>query len=239
MAKAKKSKELEVNADGTPKKLSRLDSVLEKFNKESKLTGTITLLTEDTYIPDIPAIPTGILSLDKAIGIGGYPHGRVVEIFGPESGGKTTLTLHAIAEAQRLGGIAAFVDAEHALDVKYAHALGVDTQSLLISQPDHGEQALEVVETLAGLLGHGDIIVVDSVAALTPKAELEGDMGDSHMGLQARLMSQAMRKITGVIARTGVVVIFINQLRMKIGVMFGNPETTCVHPNTMVDFIIE
>jgi RecA/RadA recombinase len=213
MAKAKKSKELEVNADGTPKALSRLDSVLEKFNKASTLTGEITLLTEDTYRADVPAIPSGILSMDKIIGIGGYPHGRIIEVYGTPSGGKTTITLHAIAEAQRLGGIAAFVDAEHALDVKYAHTLGVDTKSLLISQPDHGEQALEVVEKLAGLLGHGDIIVVDSVSALVPKAELEGDMGQNHVGLQARMMSQAMRKLTGVVAKTGVVVIFINQIR--------------------------
>ncbi|MDH5634145.1 MAG: recombinase RecA [Gammaproteobacteria bacterium] len=174
---------------------------------------------------NIEAIPTGSLSLDIALGIGGLPKGRVVEIYGPESSGKTTLTLQAIAECQKLGGTAAFVDAEHALDPDYAHKLGVNTDDLLVSQPDTGEQALEIVDMLVRS-GAVDLVVVDSVAALTPKAEIEGEMGDSHMGLQARLMSQALRKLTGNIKRANTMVIFINQIRMKIGVMFGNPETT-------------
>jgi recombination protein RecA len=174
---------------------------------------------------DVPVIASGSPSLDRALGCGGYPRGRVVEVFGPESSGKTTLTLHAIAEAQRAGGVAAFIDAEHALDVHYAKALGVDIDQLLVSQPDTGEQALDILETLVRS-GAVDIIVVDSVAALVPKAEIEGDMGDQHMGLQARLMSQALRKLTGVTHRTDTTIIFINQLRMKIGVIFGSPETT-------------
>ncbi|MFI5307899.1 MAG: recombinase RecA [Polyangiales bacterium] len=173
----------------------------------------------------VPAIATGSPSLDRALGCGGYPRGRVVEVFGPESSGKTTLTLHAIAEAQRAGGVAAFIDAEHALDVSYAKALGVDVNQLLVSQPDTGEQALDILETLVRS-GAVDLVVVDSVAALVPKAEIEGDMGDQHMGLQARLMSQALRKLTGVTHRTDTTIMFINQLRMKIGVMFGSPETT-------------
>jgi recombination protein RecA len=173
----------------------------------------------------VPVIPTGSPSLDRALGIGGYPRGRVIEIFGPESSGKTTLTLHAIAEAQRAGGVCAFIDAEHALDVHYAKALGVDVDQLLVSQPDTGEQALDILEALVRS-GAFDLIVVDSVAALVPKAEIEGDMGDQHMGLQARLMSQALRKLTGVTHRTDTTIMFINQLRMKIGVMFGSPETT-------------
>src|ERR1700729_1735543 len=173
----------------------------------------------------IEVIPSGSLGLDLALGIGGLPRGRVVEIYGPESSGKTTLTLHAIAEAQKAGGIAAFVDAEHALDVGYARKLGVRADDLLVSQPDCGEQALEITEMLVRS-GAVDIIVVDSVAALTPRAELEGEMGDSHVGLQARLMSQALRKLTGTISKSNTLVIFINQIRMKIGVMFGNPETT-------------
>jgi recombination protein RecA len=173
----------------------------------------------------ISVIPTGSISLDIATGVGGYPRGRVIEIFGPESSGKTTLALHAIAEAQRLGGVAAFIDAEHALDVNYASKLGVDIENLLISQPDTGEQALEVTETLVRS-GAVDIIVIDSVAALVPKAEIEGEMGESLPGLQARLMSQALRKLTAAISKSQTVVIFINQLRQKIGVMFGNPETT-------------
>jgi recombination protein RecA len=173
----------------------------------------------------VPVIPTGSPSLDKALGCGGYPRGRIVEIFGPESSGKTTLTLHAIAEAQRAGGVCAFIDAEHALDVHYAKALGVDIEQLLVSQPDTGEQALDILETLVRS-GAFDLIVIDSVAALVPKAEIEGDMGDQHMGLQARLMSQALRKLTGVTHRTDTTIFFINQLRMKIGVMFGSPETT-------------
>jgi recombination protein RecA len=173
----------------------------------------------------VEAIPTGAINLDAAIGVGGIPRGRITEIYGPESSGKTTLTLHVVANAQRQGGVAAFIDAEHALDVEYARKLGVDVDSLLISQPDTGEQALEICEILVRS-GAVDVIVIDSVAALVPKAEIEGDMGDSHVGLQARLMSQALRKLTGAIARSRTSVIFINQLREKIGVMFGNPETT-------------
>lgn len=174
---------------------------------------------------DVAAVPTGSLSLDIALGIGGYPRGRIVEVYGPEASGKTTLTLHAIAEVQKQGGIAAFVDAEHALDVNYARKLGVRTDDLLISQPDTGEQALEIADMLVRS-GGVDLLVIDSVAALVPRAEIEGEMGDSHMGLQARLMSQALRKLTGTINRSKTLVIFINQIRMKIGVMFGNPETT-------------
>jgi recombination protein RecA len=176
-------------------------------------------------VADIAVIPTGSLGLDLALGIGGLPRGRVTEIFGPESSGKTTLMLHAIAEAQRLGGVCAFVDAEHALDTSYARRLGVRLEELLVSQPDCGEQALEIVDTLTRT-GAIDLIVVDSVAALTPRAEIEGEMGDQHMGLQARLMSQAMRKLTAAVARTQTAIAFINQLRLKIGVMFGSPETT-------------
>ncbi len=187
--------------------------------------GSIMRLGDDKRATDILAVPSGSISLDAALGIGGYPRGRVVEIFGPESSGKTTLTLHAIAEAQKRGGLAAFIDAEHALDAKYAKNLGVDTENLLISQPDTGEQALEIVETLVRS-GALDVIVIDSVAALVPKAEIEGDMGDAQMGLQARLMSQAMRKLAGIISKSRTCVIFINQIREKIGVMFGNPETT-------------
>ena len=173
----------------------------------------------------VEAVPTGAINLDAAIGVGGIPRGRVTEIYGPESSGKTTLCLHVVANAQKLGGVAAFIDAEHALDTEYARKLGVDVESLLISQPDTGEQALEICEILVRS-GAVDIVVIDSVAALVPKAEIEGDMGDSHVGLQARLMSQALRKLTGAIARSKTIVIFINQLREKIGVMFGNPETT-------------
>jgi len=187
--------------------------------------GSIMRLGSDQPLPDVPAIPTGALSLDVALGVGGVPRGRVIEVFGPESSGKTTLALHIVSEAQKLGGIAAFVDAEHALDIGYARKLGVKTDDLLVSQPDTGEQALEIAETLVRS-GAIDILVVDSVAALVPKAEIEGEMGDSHMGLQARLMSQALRKLTGIISKSNCCVIFINQIRMKIGVMFGNPETT-------------
>jgi len=187
--------------------------------------GAIMRLGNDQPLPDVPAIPTGALSLDLALGVGGVPRGRVIEVFGPESSGKTTLALHIVSEAQKLGGIAAFVDAEHALDIGYARKLGVKTDDLLVSQPDTGEQALEIAETLVRS-GAIDVLVVDSVAALVPKAEIEGDMGDSHMGLQARLMSQALRKLTGIISKSNCCVIFINQIRMKIGVMFGNPETT-------------
>ncbi len=187
--------------------------------------GAIMRLGNDQPLPDVPAIPTGALSLDVALGVGGVPRGRVIEVFGPESSGKTTLALHIVAEAQKLGGIAAFIDAEHALDIGYARKLGVKTDDLLVSQPDTGEQALEITETLVRS-GAIDVLVIDSVAALVPKAEIEGDMGDSHMGLQARLMSQALRKLTGIISKSNCCVIFINQIRMKIGVMFGNPETT-------------
>ena len=173
----------------------------------------------------VEAVPTGAINLDAAIGVGGIPRGRVTEIYGPESSGKTTLCLHVVANAQRMGGVAAFIDAEHALDTEYARKLGVDVEALLISQPDTGEQALEICEILVRS-GAVDIVVIDSVAALVPKAEIEGDMGESHMGLQARLMSQALRKLTGSISRTNTMVIFINQIRMKIGVMFGSPETT-------------
>ncbi|HEX7479983.1 MAG TPA: recombinase RecA [Polyangiales bacterium] len=173
----------------------------------------------------VPAITTGCPSLDRALGCGGYPRGRIVEVYGPEASGKTTLTLHAIAECQRAGGVAAFIDAEHALDVHYAKQVGVDVDQLLVSQPDTGEQALEIAETLVRS-GGIDLLVIDSVAALVPKAEIDGEMGDQHMGLQARLMSQALRKLTGITHRTGTTIMFINQLRMKIGVVFGSPETT-------------
>ena len=187
--------------------------------------GSIMRLGEDAVLPDIKSIPTGALSLDIALGIGGVPCGRIVEVYGPESSGKTTLALHIAAQAQKKGGVAAFVDAEHALDVHYAKKLGVNTDDLLISQPDTGEQALEIVEVLVRS-GAIDVLIIDSVAALVPRAEIEGEMGDSHMGLQARLMSQALRKLTGTISKSNCCVIFINQIRMKIGVMFGNPETT-------------
>ncbi|MBI4634108.1 MAG: recombinase RecA [Deltaproteobacteria bacterium] len=187
--------------------------------------GSIMRLGGGEDIPDIPAISTGSLSLDIALGTGGVPRGRIIEIYGPESGGKTTLALHIVAEAQKQSGLAAFIDAEHALDVNYARKIGVNTDDLLISQPDTGEQALEIAETLVRS-GALDVLVVDSVAALVPKAEIEGEMGDAQMGLQARLMSQALRKLTGSISKSKTTVVFINQLRMKIGVFFGNPETT-------------
>ena len=196
-----------------------LESIEKQFGK-----GSIMKLGDYNNSKAVECIPTGSLSLDLALG-GGLPKGRVIEIYGPESSGKTTLTLHAIAEVQKSGGTAAFIDAEHALDPSYAKRIGVDVDNLLLSQPDNGEQALEIVETLVRS-NAVDIIVIDSVAALVPKAEIEGEMGDSHMGLQARLMSQALRKLTGIISRSHVTVIFINQIRMKIGVMFGNPETT-------------
>jgi recombination protein RecA len=197
-----------------------LSQIEKQFGK-----GSIMRLGNEEPLPDIAAIPTGSLSLDMALGVGGVPRGRVIEIFGPESSGKTTLALHIVSEAQKLGGIAAFIDAEHALDISYARKLGVRTDDLLVSQPDTGEQALDITEMLVRS-GAIDVLVIDSVAALVPKAEIEGDMGDSHMGLQARLMSQALRKLTAVIAKSNCCVIFINQIRMKIGVMFGNPETT-------------
>ncbi len=204
-------------------KLKALQLTMEKLDKTYG-KGTVMRLS-DERVMDIPAIPTGSLGLDIALGIGGIPRGRVIEIYGPESSGKTTLAMHCISEAQKKGGLAAFIDAEHAFDKLYAEKLGIDTENLLISQPDNGEQALEITEHLIRS-GAIDIIVVDSVAALVPRAELEGEMGDSKMGLQARLMSQALRKLTGAISKTGCSCIFINQLREKIGVMFGNPETT-------------
>ena len=197
-----------------------LGQIEKQFGK-----GSVMKMGDGSAIRDIDAVSTGSLGLDIALGIGGLPRGRVVEIYGPESSGKTTLTLHAVAEMQKLGGTAAFVDAEHALDPGYAEKLGVDVDELLVSQPDTGEQALEITDMLVRS-GAVDVVVVDSVAALTPKAEIEGDMGDSHMGLQARLMSQALRKLTANIKRSNTLVIFINQIRMKIGVMFGSPETT-------------
>lgn len=204
-------------------KMKALQMTLDKIDK-SYGKGTI-MKMGDTAVEDVLTISSGSLALDAALGVGGYPRGRVIEIYGPESSGKTTLAIHAIAQAQKAGGIAAFIDAEHAFDKFYAEKLGVDTMNLFISQPDNGEQALEIADHLIRS-GAVDIVVIDSVAALTPKAEIEGDMGDSKMGLQARLMSQALRKLTGTINKTNTTVIFINQLREKIGVMFGNPETT-------------
>lgn len=204
-------------------KLKALQVTLDKLDKTYG-KGTVMRMS-DQAVMDIDAIPSGSLGLDIALGVGGYPRGRVIEIYGPESSGKTTLTLHAIAEAQKQGGIAAFIDAEHAFDRFYAESLGIDLESLIISQPDNGEQALEIADNLIRS-GAIDIIVVDSVAALTPKSEIEGEMGESKMGLHARLMSQALRKLTSTISKTNCTVIFINQLREKIGVMFGNPETT-------------
>src|SRR3569623_1548040 len=204
-------------------KLKALQLTIDKLEK-SYGKGTVMKLS-DNKVVDVTATSTGSLGLDIALGIGGLPKGRIAEVYGPESSGKTTLSLHCIAEAQKNGGIAAFIDAEHAFDKTYAEKLGIDTENLLISQPDNGEQALEIAEHLIRS-GSIDLIVIDSVAALVPKSELEGDMGDSKMGLQARLMSQALRKLTGAISKTGCCCIFINQLREKIGVIFGNPETT-------------
>ena len=206
-----------------PDKLKVLSAVMDKIEKDFG-KGSIMRMSSEA-VTDIPVIPTGSITLDVALGVGGYPKGRVIEIFGPESSGKTTLAIHAIAEAQKAGGIAAFIDAEHAFDSFYAQKLGVDVDNLLISQPDNGEQALEIADSLIRSSAI-DIIVIDSVAALTPKAEIEGEMGDSKMGLQARLMSQALRKLTASISKTKIVCIFINQLRDKIGVIYGNPETT-------------
>lgn len=213
------AEKVQVNAD----KLKVLDAVMQKIEKDFG-KGSI-MRMNSTEVNDIPVIPTGSITLDMALGVGGYPKGRVVEIYGPESSGKTTLAIHAIAEAQKAGGIAAFIDAEHAFDSFYAQKLGVDVDNLLISQPDNGEQALEIADHLIRSSAI-DIVVIDSVAALTPKAEIEGEMGEAKMGLQARLMSQALRKLTASISKTGTVCIFINQLRDKIGVVYGNPETT-------------
>lgn len=213
------SKKESKNSDKTKAAQAAIEQIKEKFGD-----GSIMKLGESRK-SDVDSISTGCLSLDIALGVGGVPRGRVIEIFGPEASGKTTLAQHIVAEVQKLGGIAAFVDAEHALDPDYARKIGVKVDDLLLSQPDTGEQALEIVETLVRSNGV-DVVVVDSVAALTPKAEIEGEMGDRHMGLQARLMSQALRKLTGIVSKTKTVVIFINQTRMKIGVFFGNPETT-------------
>lgn len=220
MAKAKKvAKETKVPTEQNKALESTIREIETKFGE-----GAIMTLGDKPRV-DVGVVPTGSLGLDHALGVGGLPRGRIIEIFGPESSGKTTLTLHVIAEAQKMGGICAFIDAEHALDPEYAKKLGVKTHELLVSQPDHGEQALEIAESLVRS-GKIDVLVVDSVAALTPKDEIEGDMGASHMGKQARLMSQALRKLTAITAKSKTVVIFINQIRMQIGVMFGNPETT-------------
>ena len=220
MAKKEKA---EAGKEHNAEKLKALQLTIDKLEKTYG-KGAIMKLG-DKAVENIESIPSGSIALDIALGVGGYPRGRIVEVYGPESSGKTTLTIHAIAEVQKQGGIAAFIDAEHAFDQFYAESLGVDTENLFISQPDNGEQALEIADNLIRS-GAIDLIVIDSVAALTPKAEIEGDMGDSRMGLQARLMSQALRKLTGTISKTGCTCIFINQLREKIGVMFGNPETT-------------
>jgi recombination protein RecA len=208
-----------------PEKEKAIELAVSSIEKAFGKGSIMRLGNEEALVKDVQAISTGSISLDIALGVGGLPRGRIIEIYGPESSGKTTLALHAIAEAQKASGICAFVDAEHALDVGYARKLGVRTDDLLISQPDTGEQALEITETLVRS-GAIDVLVIDSVAALVPRAELEGEMGDAHMGVQARLMSQALRKLTGTIAKSSTIVIFINQIRMKIGVMFGNPETT-------------
>jgi recombination protein RecA len=208
----------------TDERAKLLEAAILQIEKSYGRGSIMRLGSKDVLVP-VNVIPSGCLSLDAALGVGGFPRGRVIEIYGPESGGKTTLTLHVIAEAQKLGGQAAFIDAEHALDPSYARKLGVDVDNLLVSQPDHGEQALEIAETLIRS-GGLDVIVIDSVAALVPKAELEGDMGDPSMGLQARLMSQALRKLTAIVSKSRTCLIFINQIREKIGVMFGNPETT-------------
>ncbi|MFI3319940.1 MAG: recombinase RecA [Rikenellaceae bacterium] len=213
------AEKVEVNSD----KLKVLSAVMDKIEKDFGKGSIMRMNSKE--VATVPVIPTGSVTLDMALGVGGYPKGRVVEIYGPESSGKTTLAIHAIAEAQKLGGIAAFIDAEHAFDSYYAQKLGVDVDNLLISQPDNGEQALEIADSLIRSSAI-DIVVIDSVAALTPKAEIEGEMGDSKMGLQARLMSQALRKLTASISKTKTVCIFINQLRDKIGVVYGNPETT-------------
>jgi recombination protein RecA len=205
-------------------KVKMVEAAISQIEKEFGKGSIMRLGSKDVFVP-VSVIPTGALSIDAALGVGGMPRGRVIEIFGPESGGKTTLALHVLAQAQKMGGQAAFIDAEHALDPNYARKLGVDVDNLLVSQPDNGEQALEITQTLIRS-GGVDIVVVDSVAALVPKAELEGDMGDPQMGLQARLMSQALRKLTGIVSKSKTCLIFINQIREKIGVMFGNPETT-------------
>ena len=208
----------------TPDKKKALDQAVVQIERQFG-KGSIMRLGSDQRVEGLQVIPTGSLGLDHALGVGGVPRGRVVEVYGPEASGKTTLALHIVAETQKTGGIAAFIDAEHALDARYAKALGVDVDNLLISQPDNGEQALEIADTLVRS-GAVDLVVIDSVAALVPRAEIEGEMGDAHMGLQARLMSQALRKLTGTVSKSKTCLLFINQIRMKIGVMFGNPETT-------------
>jgi len=222
MAKGTPRPPVERAADSDKQKAIAMavSSIEKQFGK-----GAILSMTDASIDREIPTFSSGSVSIDLALGIGGYPRGRVIEIYGPESSGKTTLSLHAVAEIQRAGGVAAFVDAEHALDISYARRLGVQVEDLLVSQPDTGEQALEIVDVLLRS-GAIDLVVVDSVAALTPRAEIEGEMGDHHVGLQARLMSQALRKLTGTVSKSQASVIFINQIRMKIGVMFGNPETT-------------
>ena len=223
---AEKAKQLKIDDIETPKDSAKEKALADALKTIEKAYGKGSIMKlGDANQEKIAVIPTGSLTLDMALGIGGYPKGRIIEVFGPESSGKTTFALHAIAEAQKKGGYAAFIDAEHALDPTYAKALGVDTDNLILSQPDNGEQALEIVEALvrSNVI---DIIVIDSVAALVPKAEIEGDMGDSHVGLQARLMSQAMRKLAGIINKSKTVAIFINQIREKVGVLFGSPETT-------------
>lgn len=228
MAKEKTTKQapngdVEIDQKLSKEKKQAIDMALQQITKQFGEGSIMTLA--DRKVKKMDVIPTGAVSLDIALGVGGVPRGRIIEIYGPESSGKTTLALHVIAEAQKQGGVCALIDAEHAFDPGYAENLGISTENLLVSQPDYGEQALEILETLVRS-GGVDLVVVDSVAALTPKAEIDGEMGDSHMGLQARLMSQALRKITGIANKTNTTIIFINQLRMKIGVMFGNPETT-------------
>jgi recombination protein RecA len=224
MAKTRKGRDIIEDGPPSSEKARAVDMAVSQIERQFG-KGAIMKLGSGGVIPDVRVIPSGSLGLDICLGVGGVPQGRVTEIFGPESSGKTTLCLHIIAEAQKRGGIAAFVDAEHALDISYAKKLGVKTDELLISQPDTGEQALEITEILVRS-GAMDVVVIDSVAALVPRAEIEGDMGDAHMGLQARLMSQALRKLTAAIARSSTAVIFTNQIRQKIGIMFGNPETT-------------
>ncbi|MDD5673468.1 MAG: recombinase RecA [Chitinivibrionales bacterium] len=224
MAKEKEKEKKGISDADQKIKNSAIEQAVSQIEKQHG-KGAIMRLGTESLATNIPVIPTGSISLDLALGVGGFPKGRIIEIYGPESSGKTTLALHAIANAQKAGGVAVIIDAEYAFDAAYAKNLGVDIDNLLVSQPDTGEQALEIADTLIRS-GAVDIIVVDSVAALVPAAEIEGDMGDSHMGLQARLMSQALRKLTGIISKSKTCLIFINQLRMKIGVMFGNPETT-------------
>src|SRR6202044_2289173 len=226
LARLRSQEERNPSRGGTvnDEKSKNLDLAISQIEKQYGKGSIMRLGNKDVLVP-VNVIPTGSISIDAALGVGGFPRGRVIEVYGPESGGKTTLTLHVIAEAQKMGGIAAFIDAEHALDPTYSRKLGVDVDNLLVSQPDNGEQALEITEALIRS-GGVDVVVVDSVAALVPRAELEGEMGDPQMGLQARLMSQALRKLTGIVSKSRTCLVFINQIREKIGVMFGNPETT-------------